>query len=66
MRPAGKLGAYGVVLALALAAGAAIGNAVGPIDTTGGHGDAVEVPAGDPAARDGDTTGGHGTVHEEG
>jgi hypothetical protein len=34
MRPAAKLGAFALVLAAAFGGGAAIGAAVGPIDTT--------------------------------
>ena len=39
MRPATKLGAFGLALAAAVAAGFALGTAVGPVDVGGGPDD---------------------------
>lgn len=49
MTPTAKLGAYGLVLALALGGGAAVGGAIGPVDT-GGEADHVEHDPGASAA----------------
>lgn len=46
MRPAAKLAAFAVVLALAFGAGAAVGDAVGPIDVGGGAAEGVDPGAG--------------------
>lgn len=51
MRPGPKLAAFALVVGLAFAGGAAVGQAVGPIDTgdpppvqQGGHGDVHDQP----------------------
>lgn len=51
MRPAARLAAYGVGLLAALGAGAAVGQAVGPIDVGGDdHGEVhTDAPATDPS-----------------
>ena len=61
MNTPAKLGAYGLVLAVALGGGAAVGGAVGPIDADGGD----DPPAGEHDTHDSAATGETGDADAE-